>query len=173
MTDHPLRIYVAGPLSADTPELMQMHADKADRITRELIVRGHFVFCPHTQSVSHFTDGRPEFLDYQWIVEYHDIDGWVSVCDAIYMLPDWERSKGAKMEHEAAVRMGLEVFYELADVPKLTGDVHAGRERMRVCDAKARMLRARYRIPERTVTPPATATPIPAVCHEVQPHATV
>lgn len=141
MTDHPLRIYVAGPLSAATPELIKMHIEKADKITRELIVRGHFVFCPHTQSASHFDDGRPEFMDYQWIVEYHDIDGWVSVCDAIYMLPDWEKSKGAVMEHEAAQRMGLEVFYELTDVPKLTGDVRAGRERMRQLDAQARALR--------------------------------
>ena len=33
-------------------------------------------------------------------------------CQAIYMLSDWESSKGAKIEHDIAKRMGIRVFYQ-------------------------------------------------------------
>lgn len=33
-------------------------------------------------------------------------------CDAIYMLSDWERSVGAKLELSQAMEWGLEVFYQ-------------------------------------------------------------
>jgi hypothetical protein len=31
-------------------------------------------------------------------------------CDAIYMLPNWEQSKGAVIEHRIAIELGLEVM---------------------------------------------------------------
>jgi len=33
-------------------------------------------------------------------------------CDAIVMLPGWEKSEGAKVEHALAVYLGLAIFYE-------------------------------------------------------------
>ncbi len=33
-------------------------------------------------------------------------------CDAIYMLPGWENSKGARAEHATAVALGLQILYE-------------------------------------------------------------
>lgn len=33
-------------------------------------------------------------------------------CDAIYMLKDWERSDGAKEEHQFALDNGLKIFYQ-------------------------------------------------------------
>ena len=34
------------------------------------------------------------------------------LCDAIYMLKGWKQSKGANIEHEKAIQMGLKVMYE-------------------------------------------------------------
>ena len=33
-------------------------------------------------------------------------------CEAIYLLPDWELSRGAKLEHTIARELGLTVFHE-------------------------------------------------------------
>lgn len=33
-------------------------------------------------------------------------------CDAIHMLPGWELSKGASLEHHIACSLGLEVIYQ-------------------------------------------------------------
>jgi hypothetical protein len=35
-------------------------------------------------------------------------------CDWLYTLPGWERSKGAKIEHDLAVDIGLRVVYAAA-----------------------------------------------------------
>lgn len=35
----------------------------------------------------------------------------VAICDWLYMLPGWERSKGAEIEHRLALDIGLAVFY--------------------------------------------------------------
>ncbi|MGL6025675.1 MAG: DUF4406 domain-containing protein [Vibrio sp.] len=36
----------------------------------------------------------------------------VRVSDAVYMLDGWELSKGAKMEHDLALELGLPVLYQ-------------------------------------------------------------
>lgn len=36
-------------------------------------------------------------------------------CDAIYMLRDWRKSKGARLERFIARKIGLKVFYEVDD----------------------------------------------------------
>ena len=45
------------------------------------------------------------------LLELHsgDIAALVT-CDAIHLLPGWQRSKGATLEHHIAERLGLEVF---------------------------------------------------------------
>lgn len=36
----------------------------------------------------------------------------LSLCDSIYMLKDWENSKGASMEFEYALGKGYKIFFE-------------------------------------------------------------
>lgn len=33
-------------------------------------------------------------------------------CDAIYMLPEWQKSRGANLEKHIAEALGLEIYYE-------------------------------------------------------------
>ena len=34
------------------------------------------------------------------------------LCDAIYMLNNWETSKGAKLEHRIATELGMKIYYQ-------------------------------------------------------------
>ena len=36
----------------------------------------------------------------------------MSLCHAAYFCKDWEKTRGCKLEHEAAVAYGLEIIYE-------------------------------------------------------------
>ena len=36
----------------------------------------------------------------------------MSLCHAAYFCKDWEKSRGCKIEHEAAVAYGLDIIYE-------------------------------------------------------------
>lgn len=40
----------------------------------------------------------------------------MSQCDGVLFLPGWEKARGCRIEHEAAVAYGLKVFYSLPDV---------------------------------------------------------
>ena len=45
--------------------------------------------------------------------EYMHIDyAMIDVSDALYMLDDWEDSKGAKLEKEYALKKGKKIFFE-------------------------------------------------------------
>ncbi len=36
----------------------------------------------------------------------------MSLCDAVYFCKGWEKARGCKIEHDAAVAYGLEIIYE-------------------------------------------------------------
>lgn len=47
------------------------------------------------------------WLDYM----RHDIK-LLADCDGVYMLQNWQESKGAKIEHQLARELGLNIYYE-------------------------------------------------------------
>jgi len=114
----PLRIYIAGPLSGKDGMADALNVERADAVAQELYLRGHWPFCPHTQSASWFGRKEPEFHSYTYVVEGLDF-GWMSVCDAIYLMPGWEKSTGACMERAFADKHGMWAFNSMALVPKL------------------------------------------------------
>jgi len=125
MEGKPLRIYIAGPLSGGDKECpfftRLLHTVKADKVAKELFLKGHWPFCPHTQFRWWFEDTRPEFLSYELVVEYLDIQGWLSICDAIFLLPERGQSRGASVEVQWAKQNGLQVFHSLDEVPEVKG----------------------------------------------------
>lgn len=42
----------------------------------------------------------------------HDLIKLCSSCDKIYMLKGWRRSKGARLEHHIAKKLGFKIIYE-------------------------------------------------------------
>ena len=41
----------------------------------------------------------------------------IARCDAILMLPGWERSEGSQMEYRRATELGMPVYLSVEEVP--------------------------------------------------------
>lgn len=115
---NPKLIYCAGPYSGDSLEQIEENVKAATRIGIDLMRKGHYSMIPH---LSHYTellaqgDDLGGFPWETWMQQDFDI---LKRCDAIYFIGP---SKGANMEKEMALDLGLEIYYSLSDVPEVTG----------------------------------------------------
>jgi hypothetical protein len=75
--------------------------------------KGWAVICPHKNT-----------KDYQHVKDLHYetwINGVIEMlrrCDAILMLPGWEDSTGATIEHDIATSKGISIFYAEDGIPQ-------------------------------------------------------
>lgn len=105
------RIYVAGPMTG-YPELNFPAFHAAAAALREA---GHHVENPAEINA----DPNAAWLDCMRA----DIARLVT-CDAVYMLPGWERSRGARIEQQLAAGLGLDVLHAAPTPPN---DCDSGR----------------------------------------------
>ncbi len=103
-------IYVAGAYRAKTEWGVAENIRRAELAAIELWKKGWAVICPHKNTA--FFGGACD--DSIWLLG--DIE-MLRRCDAIYMLPGWENSTGARAEHEVALAAGLLVLYEIEEAP--------------------------------------------------------
>lgn len=101
------RIYISGPIS-DNPDYQKdfLRAEIA------LIKRYSDLEWPYTEIINpvKVAGVLPGSFSYE---DYMTIDMFLlTKCDAIYMIPGYEKSKGALAELLMAKSMGLEIYYE-------------------------------------------------------------
>lgn len=111
----PLRIYIAGPYRADTPEQVDADIEVARQTMAALYRLGHVPFCPHSMT-ARFERDFPEFPNDLYLAT--DLV-WLRFCDAILMLPRWAQSTGARVELALASRLGLQEFFGTEAVPEV------------------------------------------------------
>ena len=103
-------VYISGPYTSTDPETVELNVRQAAMAAYEYMRKGWAVFCPHLQGHYIATE-----LDEEKHLNWDDwltVDiYWLTKCDAIHMLPGWQLSQGAKIEHMAAIALGLSVFY--------------------------------------------------------------
>ena len=98
-------IYVAGPYRADGNEGMLANIVMARAYARILWKRGYAAICPHTNTA--FMDG-PDIPPDKFIEGDLEI---IERCDAMFMLPGWEKSEGANKEYALAVNLGMPIYH--------------------------------------------------------------
>lgn len=93
-----MRIYVAGPMTGYSELNFPAFHAAADALRAQ----GHHVENPAEINA----DPTAQWLDCMRA----DIARLVT-CEAVFMLPGWEKSRGANVEHSLAVGLGFEVIY--------------------------------------------------------------
>lgn len=95
-----MKIYIAGKITGLSHQEVNL---KFSRAADDLRIQGHAVFVP---SVLPMYENVPH-EDY-----LHVCYGMIDICDAVYMLADWQQSKGARMELQYAADWGKQILYE-------------------------------------------------------------
>ena len=90
-----MRIYISGAISSDIN-----YQEKFEKAAMELKAAGHTPISPKDLPLG-LTQGEYMQLDHLLI----------GFADAVYMLPDWMDSIGAKIEYEIAQKSGKKVFF--------------------------------------------------------------
>lgn len=107
------RIYIAGPMTG-VPRFNRPKFEEAARILR---AHGWTVESPVEIAAAFGSDNTivttPGMLD---AVIEAELMKALAKCDAIYLLPGWEDSRGAKRELWLALEKGLEVITERSGV---------------------------------------------------------
>lgn len=104
-------IYVSGKYRSPTEIGLMENIAHAERAAIKLWREGFAVICPHknTACLGGIFNGTQDEHEF-WMAGDLEI---VSRCDAIYMLSNWQTSKGAKRELAKAQELGLGVLYEM------------------------------------------------------------
>jgi len=104
------KVYIAGPYSGPNKHENVHRAREAAAI---LFVRGWAPFVPHTMTLD-FEKDYPYIRKEVYLKT--DLE-WLEQCDAVFMLPGWEESAGARGEYHRARESGLPCYSAMEDVP--------------------------------------------------------
>ena len=91
-------VYVAGKITGLPIEEVK---SKFNHITNQLNGMGYHVVSPVGVSDDSKTWDDAVRNDIKQMLE----------CDEVHMLPDWQESRGAQLERDIALRLGMEVVY--------------------------------------------------------------
>jgi hypothetical protein len=103
-----MKIYIAGPMTG----LVNYNFFNFFRIEKKLLKEGYETINPAYESLSicNKLNKKLEEVDYNIFME-HDLSV-LKKCEAIYMLKNWEHSKGANLEYGYAIKHNYIVFFE-------------------------------------------------------------
>lgn len=100
-----MTVYISGPITFTND-----WTERFAKAEEELKAKGYNVVNPITVGAELENRMKPEiptWADYMKV----DIKALMD-CDAIYMLKDWFRSRGALVEHNLALKLGLKILGE-------------------------------------------------------------
>jgi hypothetical protein len=99
-------VYVSGPMSSIGPPTWNFPAFEAR--AAELREQGYTVISPNEYDEPD-ENGNIVEKPWDWFLR-RDLVQLVK-CGRIVLLPDWEKSKGAQLEHDVAKALGMEITY--------------------------------------------------------------
>lgn len=101
-----IMVYVAGPYRGKTRRDVAKNIQRAVDVGEEIANMGMVPMIPHAATGP--LDGVQD--DEYWLDATMEM---MIRCDAVYMMSDWGRSDGARLERDMAIELGIPVFYFL------------------------------------------------------------
>jgi hypothetical protein len=95
-----MKIYIAGKITGEQKAEVE---EKFRSASCKLKSEGHLPFTPNV---------LPDFPEVAHSDYMHICFAMIDICDAVYMLKDWQKSKGARMELQYAAEWKKKIFYE-------------------------------------------------------------
>lgn len=106
-------IQICGAYSTDNGETKEQKLQKFRDACEEMARRGHIPIATPLMWTGVKALEIPNYdkaLNYcLTLIKY--------VADAVYMLDNWESSKGARIEHQVALEHGLTIYYDIDEIP--------------------------------------------------------
>ena len=99
-------VFISGPYRAKTQSEIEVNINHARKAAIRIWQSGDYAICPHLNTANF--DG--ECPDDVWLEG--DLE-FLRRADAIYMLKDWRKSEGAKIEYQKALEWGKQVIFEV------------------------------------------------------------
>lgn len=105
------KVYVAGCYSADNVLDVLINIGRGEEASTKLFLLGFAPFCPwHDKD---FIIRRPD--EQYTVAMFYDYSmAWLEVSDAVFVLPNHEKSKGTQKELERALDLGIPIFDNIA-----------------------------------------------------------
>jgi len=101
-------VYIAGPVTAATPWLMELNARRAELVSADLASLCIAHFCPHTQ--------------WRYMHGILPHEGWMAMCltvlercDAVVLVEGWETSRGSHLEIDRAYTLNIPVYQSVTE----------------------------------------------------------
>ena len=106
-------VYIAGPFRGPTAWDVAENVRNAERVGLEVAKAGHMPVVPHANT-QHF---HGQLDDAFWLEGTLEL---LRRCDAVVLVPGWEKSSGTRAEVREARRIGITVY---SSVGELQSDV--------------------------------------------------
>lgn len=101
-----LVVFICGPFRSSNPIHMERHKMQAAMLAYHVWELGVACICPHTNSGFLYGEFPEELF----------LEGCLTIlerCDALLLLPCWEKSEGACIERQMAIEKQIPIFYDI------------------------------------------------------------
>jgi len=112
-------IYVAGPYRGDSKEEVELNIQSAKQVGKLCADKGWYPIIPHLNTAG-FEILCPKLTDDFWL------EGTLEAarrCDAMVLCPGWEFSTGSRGEQLEAIRLKIQIYLNVTEVPNAWHDV--------------------------------------------------